>query len=398
MATEQELDSIVKASKVAVILNPENVSRWFQTLKEYERFLIEERDLWVALGFQGDPLGSFDSVLAQIGRMRSTTTLSEAGSIFEETISALNRSTSRRFAYSDTAEGTFLRALDQGGTRIGAYHAFNDIIENGRLHERDYLRGVLQGMAYRYGSIGGTTANESEHAAFQNLRADIESYRSDLGGFVADLTALQTKWKNDTQAEVADWFGISKEGHARALEEQARTFESSHQDWIAKVRALESSYSEQLKLEAPCQYWADLSAAYYNTGKKWTFLAVLALIAFGVFALVAVYSPPDYMRVEGFSYEKLRAAIVSGALVSIFAYVSALVVRLATSSFHLSRDAKEREQLTLVYLALIKSEAASEADRHTILASLFSRADTGLLKGDSGPAFPVSQVLEKIHK
>ncbi len=66
------------------------------------------------------------------------------------------------------------------------------------------------------------------------------------------------------------------------------------------------------------------------------------------------------------------------------------------SSFHLQRDAEEREQLTHVYLALTheKDELDVEA-RNIILQALFSRADTGLLGGDSGPTMPgINEMLK----
>jgi hypothetical protein len=58
------------------------------------------------------------------------------------------------------------------------------------------------------------------------------------------------------------------------------------------------------------------------------------------------------------------------------------------SSLHLSRDAKEREQLTYFYLALIQENAVTDAERELVLRSLFSRSNTGLVKGDDAPEIP----------
>jgi hypothetical protein len=71
-----------------------------------------------------------------------------------------------------------------------------------------------------------------------------------------------------------------------------------------------------------------------------------------------------------------------------------LLAKLTFSSFHLSRDAEEREQLTHFYLALKKDTAIEPEERQLILQSLFSRADTGLLKDDSSPTMPTS-IIEK---
>ena len=86
-------------------------------------------------------------------------------------------------------------------------------------------------------------------------------------------------------------------------------------------------------------------------------------------------------------------------IVSVAVYIIRLFVKLALSSYHLARDAKEREQLTYVYLALNKEKAIATEERNIVLQSIFSRADTGLLKGDSSPTIPdgvVSQILKNI--
>ena len=62
-------------------------------------------------------------------------------------------------------------------------------------------------------------------------------------------------------------------------------------------------------------------------------------------------------------------------------------------------DAQERHQLTYQYLSLLQANAIEEKDREIILQSLFSRADTGLLKGDSSPTMPdgfMNQILKNI--
>jgi len=68
------------------------------------------------------------------------------------------------------------------------------------------------------------------------------------------------------------------------------------------------------------------------------------------------------------------------------------------SAYHLSRDAKERHQLSYFYLALIKDKAIAEEDRTIVLQSLFSRSDTGLIKGDSSPSFPIDSMMTQIFK
>lgn len=71
------------------------------------------------------------------------------------------------------------------------------------------------------------------------------------------------------------------------------------------------------------------------------------------------------------------------------------------SSFHLQNDAKEREQLTYVYLALTNdSNAVTEESRNIVLQALFSRADYGLLGRDSSPVMPssINELINLIKK
>jgi hypothetical protein len=45
----------------------------------------------------------------------------------------------------------------------------------------------------------------------------------------------------------------------------------------------------------------------------------------------------------------------------------------------------------------LNQSAITEADRSIVLQAIFSRSDTGLLKGESGPSFPDS-ALSQITK
>jgi hypothetical protein len=75
--------------------------------------------------------------------------------------------------------------------------------------------------------------------------------------------------------------------------------------------------------------------------------------------------------------------IRSSALIFLLAQ---LCIKLSLGAHHLANDAKERHQLTLVYLALLKNGAITEGQSQIVFASLFSRSDTGLLKNDGTPA------------
>lgn len=77
-----------------------------------------------------------------------------------------------------------------------------------------------------------------------------------------------------------------------------------------------------------------------------------------------------------------------GVTVAVSVFLLRTLSRLTFSSFHLQRDAEEREQLSHLYLSLINEEAVDERSREIVLQALFSRAESGLLMGDSTPSMP----------
>ena len=95
--------------------------------------------------------------------------------------------------------------------------------------------------------------------------------------------------------------------------------------------------------------------------------------------------------------EAIKGLLILTIVVSFSAYLVRTFSRLAFSSLHLQRDSEEREQLTMVYLALKKEGAITDEERNLVLESLFSRAETGLLRRDSSPEMPgFSNILEKL--
>jgi hypothetical protein len=127
---------------------------------------------------------------------------------------------------------------------------------------------------------------------------------------------------------------------------------------------------------------------YKKETSKWLKVAVLAGLVLTLFAFVLLFNPVPSVFDTGLSLANLRGALLTLVVLSVGAYFVALFVRLATSAQHLARDAKERLQLTHVYLALMKEGAIEPKERDIVLQAIFSRADTGLLKGDSSPTMP----------
>jgi hypothetical protein len=128
-------------------------------------------------------------------------------------------------------------------------------------------------------------------------------------------------------------------------------------------------------------------------------VATLILLGFCIWSL---NSFPDVFTVSEtgifkFNPQSIRAIFIYATIISFGTYFVRLLAKMMMSSFHLDRDAKEREQLTLVYLALSRDNKVPERDMEIILQSIFSRADTGLLGNESAPTMPgIGHAIEAI--
>jgi len=160
---------------------------------------------------------------------------------------------------------------------------------------------------------------------------------------------------------------------------------------------LENLYRQKLKLEAPAKYWSDRAKSLRKEGYWWlggliTSIIITVSILVWVLSKIADGTIEHIFDNTGIA---IKWTVVPITLVSFLTYAIRIFSKLTFSSFHLVRDAEEREQLTYVYLALQKEKGIDETERHLIMQSLFSRADSGLLKDDSSPTMP-GNIIDKI--
>lgn len=163
---------------------------------------------------------------------------------------------------------------------------------------------------------------------------------------------------------------------------------------------LEKLYQEKLRLEAPAEYWKELDRQYNRAGWIWFIFSVLFTAGIVTGLVLVLKYLPNLFSEDSHWIEIFKNSAIITVMTSIAVYLLRLFVKMAVSSFHLSRDAKERNKLTYFYLALIEKKAVTEKERAIILNSLFSRADTGLLKGDSSPTMSgnVAELVDILSK
>ena len=179
-----------------------------------------------------------------------------------------------------------------------------------------------------------------------------------------------------------------------------------------KFEAYEKALKEYMKLSEPAKNWKSLNFWYLIKGGIWT---ILSFVVTFIILRISLYLFNNFdgsqfngeavLEFAGEIYTFnpilfLKFFILLALVYSSLIYLLRIFVKLMLSSFHMARDAKERFVLTQVYLALINEENGVKEELAAIVySSLFSRADTGLLKGDSSPAIisPISAITGLSH-
>lgn len=308
----------------------------------------------------------------------------------------------------------FLLDINTRYTNAVYESAYNYILVNSiNFSSRDSFIGYQ--LAFNYFNKDNVDLKrlELDKKVISESRKFFEKYLSESEGqinqFLGDTKAKYDEYilhlqefKEDKENAFKTWFDISNEEYSAFYKQVNDQIESFNKSSTAKISTLENTYEELLRLKKPAEYWRlraeDLKKQGWRS-LKW----LIALVVFTATMLfVLLWLTPDDMLVTIFSEDKSKAirwSIVFLAFLSVLIYGIRTLNKVTFSSFHLARDAEEREQLTHVYLSLINEKAMDKEDRLLIMQSLFSRADTGLLKEDSSPSMPgATSVIEKLVK
>ena len=201
---------------------------------------------------------------------------------------------------------------------------------------------------------------------------------------------------SQTEAKLQE---LNKESK-KQLDDTASHFSKLEEKYNNNFKVLETVYSEHLKLEAPAQYWHEMDVEYTRKGRLWLGVSIaLAVFTIGVLVLTLALLP-NIFSADSHWLDVIKNSAMITVVTSIAVYLLRIFIKLSMSSFHLARDAKERNKLSYFYLALIHEGAVTDKERAIILNALFSRSDTGLLKGDSAPTMSnnVTELVDTLRK
>lgn len=245
-------------------------------------------------------------------------------------------------------------------------------------------------LAYEYIMQGNeviASRKANEQKTFSTLHEQLAKQTESAISKTQQFEDGLEQWRNQLQSDVKTWQDEQVEVQNQALKEHSDSFDKHEKDWKDRIAELELTYEEKLKLSKPAEYWRKTAESSRNKGFFWA--AILACV---MFVAIMEYFNAFHVWMVG-----NKSAFELGSLqgITLFITTTSLVVfavltlsKLMLSAFHLQRDAEEREQLTYLYLSLINEQAIDEKSREIVLQSLFSRADTGLLK-DGNPIMPI---------
>ncbi len=239
---------------------------------------------------------------------------------------------------------------------------------------------------------------EKELASTQtNLTTHIKDVNDKTNEFAKAIVDLKT----EKETSFDEWFQTSKNEYLNFqdtertnliswIEEKQKGYDALIESSTNKINSLENLYQEKLSLEAPVAYW-DRRAAKMNKRGNQALYGLIGLIIISILFLASFFfnAPTDILQklLNGEAFG-IKWMLTSITIISFLAYGMRSLNKLMFSSFHLARDAEERRKLTYVYLALKEQGAVDKEDRHIVLQSLFSRAETGLLKDEASPTMP----------
>lgn len=281
-------------------------------------------------------------------------------------------------------------------------HTYNSISnETNSKRERDKIIGEILAYEFIHKDTDITERRKREKQSLNKLRADLsnslDGARENLHEFYKeskDTINMSAQEINQIKTEKSnmfnDWYSKTTEDY----DNWNSTTKEKYIDWYTsvekKIDELENTYQEKLRLSEPVKYWNTRAEDLRKRGdnaRVW----LIGLIVFTVlFLIVYICIAPNGLIVNIIkgNTDSMKWLLVSITIISFLAYGIRSFNKVMFSSYHLARDAEEREQLTYVYLSLYNDKKIDETERSIVLQSIFSRADTGLLKEDSSPTMP----------
>jgi hypothetical protein len=274
----------------------------------------------------------------------------------------------------------------------------------GSINRVEDYNAALLAYEYTFQDSDLVKRRKTERASLSKLCDDFSNSKDQLYSEVEILKKEFVDWDKENKNAVLDSFEMLENDRAsqktelmKQVQSQSDDFDGKVTSWSDRVSELERLYEEKLKLSKPAQYWA-------QSAKKFKYQAVVFSVMILVVVSIGIISISDLFKLwligspTAINLASIQGAVIFTSLAAVYAYCLRILSRLTFSSFHLMRDAEEREQLTYLYLSLTNESVIDEKSREIVLQALFSRTETGLLNNEHGPTMPGTDFLQAALK
>jgi len=294
----------------------------------------------------------------------------------------------------------FIRCLENHNTQTAT--AFLNYVVKGQVstshNDVNSFNGAMLGYEFVNQESDITKRRNGEKVSLGHLRNSFANAKDELFTEVDELKAGFSQWDSSNKEDFEQLYKVNKYLGERRIKHQDKQFNDTLRVWSATVDELEKTYEEKLRLDKPAEYWNKAARKYGMQGGLWS-LAIVALVVVGLVYFKDFFVTWLQGREIGVELNTIQGVILFGSIAAVYAFLMRVLSRLTFSSFHLMRDAEEREQLTYLYLSLSHETGVDKTSREIILQALFSRTETGLLAQEHGPTMPgIGEALKAFTK
>lgn len=402
-----------KEQEFEIQLFPEKTVKKIKDPEDLRSFIEQELSFWSDFGTIKQNFNQSKENL-KVAYSASEEPTNQWQANFKQAVTRLNNaeqtntSGSSMILFSTTRAGKKMKALiDEFGNEAGNYfvcYMFRNA--SARIENEAHLAGALE--AYLFSEQGKhlrATVTKNKKA-FDELHSELDVFfdecvraETERQSHFEQLSENTEKLQEQATLDFESQRDSFNKTHTEKSEAREKQFNTKLGEWRKKIEDLEDLYRKKLQVEEPVKYWEKLKRSHSIWGTVFSLATVSVGLGVVYFLFSILYDwPPQWLEGNTWDLNTIKGTILLLTMTSIGIYLISLCAKFAVSSFHLSRDAEERRQLTYVYLALIQKEAITKEEQQIVLQALFSRADTGLLKGDHGPTMPGSDLLAKITK
>ena len=213
-----------------------------------------------------------------------------------------------------------------------------------------------------------------------NLSASLSEITSEKDDFVSFM--------NEEKQTFETWYKTACEKTEQLHSESNSEYQAFLDESKASIEQIKKTYHDELKLKDPAEFMKTESENYKKSAKNWS-LATVGLTIVLLLLLYLILDPQitftkQLITINFFSNEMpIYSSVIIFSMIALVIYIIRLFIKMAVSSKHLSEEYYQKYSLTYFYLSLLFDGKLEQKQADVILATLFTKADTGLLKNDS---------------